>query len=621
MNKITHKLFKKLFLLISVGVIIGYFIVISLFLKEEKRDSLRLAKETYTIISQDLAKLIFLNDVNFATDITTKLKSLKKIKKVILYRKNQPIYQYENKDLKGNFVTFKTSAIYKGKKIGDIVIISQYESIEDVIKEYWAYMVIYYLILLLLTNLFVKYVSKTISEPILNLVEFLEKIDFNSLSKRIKNPYNDEIGKLYNQTNKMLFNLQNSLNEIEKLKNYDSLTGVMKKNIFLEKIKPLKNSKYALICLNIKNFKAINDLYSHKIGDKLLITLANKLKKDFEEVTRIHADQFALLTKKEDIEKKINLLNSNEYKKFKIDNIELEIEFYIAILDIEKNIDLIKECDLAIKLAKKEKNHISFYDKTLEKETLKDLLIVKKLKQALKNRELTLFYQPLYTVNKEMFGAEALIRWINKEKGIIPPNEFIPIAEKSDLIVEIGDFVLEEVIKQLSIWQKENKNLSLSVNISSKQFDDNLIEKIKNLIKNYQVNPNNLKIELLESILFENNKETIERMKKIKKLGIKIALDDFGTGFSSLQYLATLPIDIVKIDQSFVFHMFESKENLIIIEEIIRLGKKLNMKVLAEGVETERHFEKLKELGCEYFQGYYFSKPLPLNKFEKLLKD
>ncbi|RUM56522.1 MAG: hypothetical protein DSY40_02120, partial [Nautilia sp.] len=360
----------------------------------------------------------------------------------------------------------------------------------------------------------------------------------------------------------------------------------------------------------------------HEFGDKVLIEIANKLKDDFDEVARIGADEFVILTTSDNLEEKISLLNSIKYKRFLINETYITVTFYIGILTLNKDIDLLKECDLSISMAKNSKNNIAFYDEELEKEILEEFQILEELKSALKNRKLTLFYQLQYKFDESIYGAEALIRWIHPKKGIVPPFKFIPVAEKSDLIVEIGDFVLEEGIKRLSLWQQneKTKNWVLAVNVSSKQFDDSLIFKLDNLIKKYKINPSKLKIELLESMLFENTKEVINRMHKIRNLGVKISLDDFGTGFSSLQYLTTLPINQVKIDQSFVFNMFKNKKNLIIIKSILSLGKDLGMSVIAEGVETKEHFEKLKELGCELFQGYYFAKPEPIEKIEEKIK-
>jgi len=620
-NTITKKLAKKLFVIVSMVVLIGYSIVLSLFLEEEKQNSITFAKETSKMISQDLAELVFLNSVDKATNITTKLRFFKKIKKVIVYKTNKPLYQYENKNLKGDFLVYKSPVSYMGKKIGDITIVVQYEGLDEVLEEYWPIMVFYYILLLFVSIIFIKYFSKTITKPILNLVKFLEGIEFSSsLSKRIKHNYDDEIGKLYDQVNIMLANLEKSIKEINSLKNYDSLTGLMNKNLFIEKIKNLDfNKNYLIICLNIKNFKMLNDVYSHKFGDKILIELANRLKKDFDKVARIGADEFIILTENKNVEEKLSLLNSSRYRHLLINENYIAVKFYIGVLPLSKNIDLLKECDLSISMAKKSKSLIAFYDEKLENEILEEFKILEELKIALKNRELTLFYQLQYKSDESIYGAEALIRWIHPQKGVIPPFKFIPIAEKSDLIVEIGDFVLEEGIKRLSLWQqnKKTKEWVLAVNVSSKQFDDSLIFKLDNLIKKYKINPSKLKIELLESMLFDNTKEVIDRMHKIRNLGVKISLDDFGTGFSSLQYLTTLPINQVKIDQSFVFNMFEDKKNLIIIKSILSLGKDLGMSVIAEGVETKEHFEKLRELGCELFQGYYFAKPEPIEKIEE----
>jgi EAL domain-containing protein (putative c-di-GMP-specific phosphodiesterase class I) len=273
---------------------------------------------------------------------------------------------------------------------------------------------------------------------------------------------------------------------------------------------------------------------------------------------------------------------------------------------------LLKQADGALHLAKKkEDSNLAFFDKQAEKMLLTHLDIHSQLLLAVEKEQLELFYQLQYDQNNQVYGAEALMRWEHPEQGMISPSEFIPVAEKTGLILPMGLWAIETACRQLILWQKEPKTVHwiLAVNISAKQFTQKeFVDQIKKIFAKYDIGTGTLKFELTESILVDNINTVIQKMKQLKKLGIQISLDDFGTGYSSLQYLKTLPIDQVKIDQSFVQNMHSHKIDIAIIKSILLLAEALNIEVVAEGVETKEHYEVLKELGCKLFQGYYFSK-------------
>ena len=413
---------------------------------------------------------------------------------------------------------------------------------------------------------------------------------------------------------------------VYKLSYYDSLTGLMKKELLIKKIEKLikKANKHLIITLNIQDFRRINHAFSHHFGDKLLVELSNRLREDFKGyyISRVGIDEFIIFIN--DFENYLGegvlIFLSDRYKIFEIEDRVVNINLYVGVNIIDSNYmieNLFKECDLSIDLAKKSPKNIAFFDKSLEEKVLKDFQLLTDIRNAIQKDELKLFYQLQYDIDNKIYGAEALIRWIHPKKGLIPPMEFIFVVEKNNLIIDVGDFILEEAFKTLTKWQQNPKsqNWILAVNINAKQFDDTLVYKLKLLQEKYNIDTSKLKLELLESIFFENVNRNIELMKEIKEMGFKIALDDFGTGFSSLQYLKDFPVDQIKIDKSFVLSMFDNEKNLVIIKTILDLGKGLGIEVVAEGVATRKHFEKLKELGCKLFQGYYFAKPEP---FEKL---
>ena len=420
--------------------------------------------------------------------------------------------------------------------------------------------------------------------------------------------------------------------EVEYLKQYDSLTGLPNKNLIIQDIQQYLDDNRqvgwgALLCIDIQDFKMINDAYGHTSGDMLLEQISSRLKNNFKSsdmIGRIGGDEFAIW---------FNFLdNSKENASMQCETLA---QYLITILtqpftlndktihpvpcagialyntnDKDANA-LLKQADGALHLAKKKESNLAFFDEQAEKMLLTHLNIHSQLLLAVEKKQFELFYQLQYDVNRQAYGAEALIRWMHPEEGMISPNDFIPVAEKTGLILPMGLWTIEEAAKQLILWQKEPEtaNWVLAVNISVKQFTQKeFVAQVKEILGKYDIKSDTLKFELTESILVDNINVIIEKMEQLKKLGIQISLDDFGTGYSSLQYLKTLPIDQVKIDQSFIKNMHAHKIDIAIIKSVLLLADALNIEVVAEGVETKEHYELLKELGCKLFQGYYFSK-------------
>jgi EAL domain-containing protein (putative c-di-GMP-specific phosphodiesterase class I) len=245
------------------------------------------------------------------------------------------------------------------------------------------------------------------------------------------------------------------------------------------------------------------------------------------------------------------------------------------------------------------------------------------LRSALKNDEFQLFYQLQINDQSIPIGAEVLLRWDNKKLGRVSPGEFIPLAEESGLIVSIGEWVLKTACARLKLWESNplTRNLELAVNVSVRQFMElEFVEKTKNIIKQSDINPARLKIEITESMISENIETIIEIIKKLKSLGIKFSMDDFGTGYSSLSNLKRIPLDQIKIDQSFVCDLSTSSQDRSIVRTIIAMAQSLNFEIIAEGVETEEQRNLLIHKGCHNFQGYLFGKPVAVDEFEQMLK-
>ncbi len=422
--------------------------------------------------------------------------------------------------------------------------------------------------------------------------------------------------------------------KIDYLEQYDGLTGLANKELLLrsiqEDIETQKPYSYgSLICFDIKDFKMINDAYSHKSGDKLLQEIASRVKNNFKEsskIARIGADEFAIWFKDIAINQQkasfiaqtnaqylVNILS----QEFKLYSKSVNISTYVGISlynhSVEDSNIVLKQADGALHLAKDNKHqNITFFDEKIESLALTHLFMHSALNSAIENGEFELYYQTQCNERCETYGAEALIRWNHPLQGLISPVEFIPIAEKTGLILPIGLWVLKESCRQLKLFSHDVKtqHLTISVNISAVQFNQEIfVDQVKEVCQEYKVDTSKLKFELTESILVDDMKKTMQKMDEIKELGIKISLDDFGTGYSSLQYLKNLPLDQVKIDQSFVKNMLDNDKDIAIIKSILLIGDAFNFEIIAEGVETKEHYEFLKELGCKCFQGYYFAKP------------
>ena len=432
--------------------------------------------------------------------------------------------------------------------------------------------------------------------------------------------------------------LEKEQQELYNLSTKDSLSGLYNRLSLLEKIDWLiskskrEKDRFVILFIDLDDFKNINDFLGHDVGDEVLKMVARSIEssvRDIDFVARIGGDEFVVVLPKfhhsmeiVDIAKRIikNIsrpLNIND----KTFNIGASIGIVIYPKNGKNKTELIKNADIAMYKAKElGKNQFYFFTNKLNKALHERLNIQQKIKKALKNNYFKLFYQPkIHLKSGKITGCEALIRWDDPELGFITPNKFIPIAEKNGYIVEIGEWVLKESAKQVKKWQNTPLgDIKISFNVSAKQFQDmHFFDKVEHYTKN--IDRSKLDIEITESAFLDNYHKNIEIIKKIKKLDITFSLDDFGTGYSSLSYLKDIPIDTLKIDKSFL-DIFETKNGKSFIEMIINIGKILSLQVVAEGVEKKEQVDFLKELQCDIYQGYYFSKPLEVKEFEKMVK-
>ncbi|MGJ0352642.1 EAL domain-containing protein [Aliarcobacter cryaerophilus] len=433
--------------------------------------------------------------------------------------------------------------------------------------------------------------------------------------------------------------LENEKKEFFLMARTDSLSGLANRNSlqeFLDRLIPTakrKQEEFAFLFLDLDHFKTINDSLGHNIGDELLQKISGILKKVLrpnEFIARVGGDEFVLII--QDYKSNLELTNIIKRVQKQLSKpwviqthpVETTCSIGIAIFpqDGKDQISLMKSADIAMYEAKKHgRNQYHFFTKELNDKLLKIINLNKQMRIALKNGDYQLFYQPKVCLkDSKIIGVEALIRWIDKEKGFIPPSDFIPLAEENDFIIELGDWIVEEALNQYLDWKNKGIDIVMSINISAKQFlqnrfAENLIEKINSK----KIEPNRIILELTEYILIDQNNSVYSTLRKLNEFGVSISLDDFGTGYSSLSYLKKYPIDYLKIDKSFIDDSCNS-QGKVFIETIVKMGQTLNMKIVAEGVETQEQVEYLKSISCNLYQGYYFSKPIKAKELEEFYK-
>ncbi|MGL5329405.1 MAG: sensor domain-containing protein [Peptostreptococcaceae bacterium] len=422
--------------------------------------------------------------------------------------------------------------------------------------------------------------------------------------------------------------------EIKRQAYTDYHTGLLNKRALYEYMTTnLKNSAKVMMIMDVDNFKQINDSYGHHIGDIALLRIANKLKEinKNDYVFRFGGDEFIVISTdildKEDIENKAKEI-MREISNLEIENEKIKISLGVASCTcnppkcIDNGCRLITMADIALYKAKEYgKNRYVLYTEKLEYERYFNLNLEKDLNEAIENKEVKLVYQPQYSKEGNLIGFEALFRWNNKKYEKIPIPKLINIMEKSDLIINIGNEIMRKAcLFSNKINENRENKLVISFNVSSVQImDDKFIDDVKSILEETKVDLSSIAIEITETVLLEDIKKGIQKIKELKELGIKIALDDFGTGYSSFNYLVKLPLSEVKIDKSFSIGMDENEEYINLIKLIVEASHSLNLGVVAEGVETIKQLNILKEIGVEYMQGYLFSKPLEENDAIKLL--
>jgi diguanylate cyclase (GGDEF)-like protein/PAS domain S-box-containing protein len=434
--------------------------------------------------------------------------------------------------------------------------------------------------------------------------------------------------------------------QIHQLAFFDTLTELPNRRLMRDRLQQAlvvsarSKNHGAVIFLDLDDFKTLNDSKGHSVGDLMLVEVAKRLTsciRDGDTVSRLGGDEFVVILENlssnmteaaSQSERVAEKIHSSLSERYYLDNSELHTTPSIGIALFQAHLHtpdtLLKHADTAMYQAKQAgRNTIRFFDPKMQADLEERLNLAEDLGLSIAREQLFLYFQKQVDSEGRSIGAEVLLRWIHPERGLVSPAQFIPLAEETGIIIPIGLWVLQAACAQLKRWQSRSstRDLSLAVNVSAKQFrKTDFVDQVRRVLVETGAKPSHLKLELTESMVLENVEDTISRMRELKLLGISFSMDDFGTGYSSLQYLKRLPLDQIKIDQSFVRDIASDPNDAAIVKTIIAMTEALGLNVIAEGVETREQRDFLDLRGCHTFQGYLFGRPVPLIEFEQDLQ-
>lgn len=459
----------------------------------------------------------------------------------------------------------------------------------------------------------------------------------------------DELDTWVKATNELLVSIadvqqkhQAAQDHISRLSRYDSLTGLPNREMFLHILSSaLKNVHreqplLAVFCCGLDDFKAINEEHGYVAGDRLLRHIAGRLQSSEVETTmcagRLGADQFVVMQERlqsaDEAIATARWLLQEISRPARVDGHELSLTATLGVAlfptDAHEADRLLQQSEQSMTLAKIQgHNHYQFYVASVDQAIRDRKQLERDLDEAMPHQQFHLLYQPQIDLqNHQVIGVEALLRWYHPSRGMVPPDEFIPLAESSNAIIEIGYWVLHEACRQARLWLDEGHQLRMSVNLSPVQLrQDNIVPMILGILTSHQLPPTCLELEVTETSFMHNLDEAIAKLSLLRDQGVRIAVDDFGTGYSSLTYLKRLPVHNLKIDKQFIQDLLINEEDTQIANTIIDLGSSLDLQVIAEGVETEEQSQYLTQRGCQLAQGYFFSRPIEAEKIPPFLRD
>jgi len=513
-----------------------------------------------------------------------------------------------------------------------IGLVTDYKFIQEILNEQLYSNILISIILLLIVFLASYILANYIVRPIHYILSKVEEISKGNFGARVNNIWKDELGLLSNGINMMSENLDNYTKQIRYQAEHDALTDLPNRRAFTNELKSYieqaqENEIIAVMFLDLDRFKAINDGFGHTMGDQLLIAVAERMQQTLGQVYRIGGDEFTIILKdttKKEADHVAQQILTLLTQPFTIGGHEVFVTTSIGIslypYDGQNAEVLVKNADIAMYRAKEGKDTYQFFSSDMDEQLFKRTILEGELRKAIRQNELQLFYQPKVDLRTgQITGVEALLRWFHPEFGMVPLGDFIPIAEETGLITQIGDWVLKTACAQNKKWQQQGlPPMRVAVNLSAKQFEQaNLVETIVEVLEKTKLDPQYLELEITETVAMNKADSVVDKLNNLKALGIQLAIDDFGTGYSSLSYLKKFPIDTLKIDRSFIRDISKDTDNEAIITTIITMAHHLKLNVIAEGVEEEDHLCFLRHHDCDQIQGFLFSKPLSVADFEK----
>ncbi|MDO6564795.1 EAL domain-containing protein [Amphritea sp. 1_MG-2023] len=543
---------------------------------------------------------------------------------------------------------------YKGQLVGQLYLQYEMAEINRQMSLYLLFGLLIYALSLLAIYLLSKRIQRRISEPVDQILEAMKQVAVEN-NYALTIPQSDKTGELSELVrgfNRMLeqvrinaLELRAHQESMEQHVYFDPLTGLANRRLLIQRMEQevlrAKRSGQmgGLVYLDLDHFKTINDSLGHNVGDAVLNSVSKRIRQSVREAdtpARLGGDEFVVLLpelgKSEStathnalsIAEKVRQAISSSHQ---VDGRALHVTPSIGIAlfngDNHELENLLMQADLAMYRAKEEgRNQVQFFLEQMQEHADHRQQVEENLRQAIKEDKLFVCYQPLVKNDGRIVGAEALVRWVDGKNGLLNPTTFIPIAEMTDLICHLGRWVLTDVCQQMAAWEKAGKKLVVSVNISPREFQQNdFVEQVQDIVLNTGVRAEYLVFELTEGILLHNIDGVRTKMQRLSRLGIRFSLDDFGTGYSSLQYLKQLPLDTLKIDQSFVQDITTDSSDAAIVSTIIAMAQTLGINVVAEGVERREELEYLERWGCQLFQGFYFSQAVRAKRMGALIPD
>ncbi|MGB8339737.1 MAG: EAL domain-containing protein [Burkholderiales bacterium] len=474
-------------------------------------------------------------------------------------------------------------------------------------------------------------IARNITRPINRLAVVAETIKSGNYTQQIEVENKDEIGALASSFQHMLDGISTREKEILRLAYEDSLTGLSNRAMFNDRLEEAvklakrKGFPLSIFMLDLDRFKYVNDTLGHSVGDQVLKEVALRLRRLLrasDTLARLGGDEFAIILPSVDPER-VNTVAHKILRTLEapiiIEDQPIDVSASIGIANYPEHGDdthtLLRRADASMYAAKRNKTGFTIYNPGLDEHGREQLTLLGEIRNAVELNQLELYYQPKIDLKQARITAvEALVRWHHPERGFVPPNDFIPFAEQTGCIKLITRWVIDAAMKQCSVWHAQGLVLKVSINISARDLlDKDLLPNISAAIATYRIPAAFICFEVTESALMEDPLHARETLQQLHELGVNLSIDDYGTGYSSLAYIKKLAVDELKIDRAFVSGMDSDAQNSAIVRSTIELGHNLGMSVVAEGVETERELNELKRFGCDYAQGYWISKPLPVN--------